>query len=230
MREPLVSVVVPVYRGQRFLAAALDSVDAQTYRHVELIVVDDGSDDASAEIADAHAGARVLREPHRGVSAARNAGIAVAQGELVAFLDADDEWMPQKLERQIALMCARPEVAIVHTYVMTFFAPGTPLPPWLPADWRTVAQPRYCPSNWLVRRDAFAQIGLFDESFTTAEEYDWLARARKAGLESAMLEDALVRWRLHEANVSHQQAEIRRGIMRMLRSNITRRDASGDAG
>jgi glycosyltransferase involved in cell wall biosynthesis len=230
MREPLVSVVVPAYRGERFLGAALDSVDSQTYPHVELIVVDDGSDDASAKIADEHAGARVLREPHRGVSAARNAGIAVAQGELVAFLDADDEWMPRKLERQIALMRARPEVAIVHTYVMTFFAPGTPVPPWLPADWRTVAQPRYCPSNWLVRRDAFTKVGPFDESYTTAEEYEWLARARNAGLESAMLPHVLVRWRLHGANVSHHQAEIRRGVMRMLRSNIARRDAGGDAG
>jgi glycosyltransferase involved in cell wall biosynthesis len=229
MREPLVSVVVPVYRGERFLAAALESVERQTYRHFELIVVDDGSDDAGAEIADAHAGTRVLREPHRGVSAARNAGIAVAQGELIAFLDADDEWMPRKLERQIALMRTRPEVAIVHTHVMTFFDPGTPVPPWLPADWRTVAQPRYCPSNWLVRGDAFARVGPFDESFTTAEEYDWLARARNAGLESAMLEDTLVRWRLHAANVSNQQVEIRRGIMQMLRSNIARRDAAGDA-
>ena len=230
MREPLVSVVVPAYRAERFLGAALDSVDRQTYPHVELIVVDDGSDDASAEIADAHTGARVLREPHRGVSAARNAGIEVAQGELVAFLDADDEWMPRKLERQIALLRARPEVAIVHTYVMTVFAEGTPVPPWLPADWCTDAQPRYCPSNWLVRRDAFTQVGPFDENMPTAEEYDWLARARNAGLESAMLEDVLVRWRLHEANVSHHQAEIRRGIMRMLRANIARRDAGGDAG
>jgi glycosyltransferase involved in cell wall biosynthesis len=229
MLEPLVSVVVPVYCGERFLGAALDSVDSQTYRRVELIVVDDGSDDASAEIADAHAGARVLRETHRGVSAARNAGLAVAQGEFVAFLDADDEWMPSKLERQMELMRTRPEVAIVHTHVMTFFAPGTPVPPWLPADWRTIAQARYCPSNWLVRRDAFTQVGPFDEAFTTAEEYDWLARARNAGLESAMLPDTLVRWRLHGANVSHHQAEIRRGIMQMLRLNIERRDAAGDA-
>jgi GT2 family glycosyltransferase len=99
----------------------------------------------------------------------------------------------------------------------------------VPADWRTVAQPRYCPSNWLVRREAFTQVGPFDESFTTAEEYDWLARARNAGLGSAMLEDTLVRWRLHGANVSHRQAEIRRGILRMLRANIQRRDAGGDA-
>lgn len=228
MSRPLVSVIVPVYCGERFLAAALESVLNQTYPRVELIVVDDGSEDTSEEIARAHDGARVLREPHRGVSAARNAGIATAQGELLAFLDADDLWMPQKLEQQVALICARPEVAIVHTHVMTFLTPGAPFPRWVPADWLTVPQARYCPSNWLVRREAFAQVGLFDESFAMGEEYQWLMRARSAGLVSAMLAEALVRWRLHEANTSNDQPAIRRGMMRVLRENLTRQRGGGD--
>jgi glycosyltransferase involved in cell wall biosynthesis len=228
VRKPLVSVIVPVYRGERFLAAALDGVVKQTYRRVELIVVDDGSDDASAQIARTYAGARVLSEPHRGVSAARNTGVAAAQGELLAFLDADDLWLPQKLEQQVALMYQRAEVAIVHTHVMTFLTPEAPFPRWLPADWLTVPQPRYCPSNWLVRREAFTLVGPFDESFATAEEYQWLVRARSAGLESAMLDETLVRWRLHEANASNDQVEIRRGMMRMLRENLAGRSGGGD--
>src|SRR5271168_2771000 len=102
--QPLVSVVVPVFAGERFVGDALDSVAVQTYPHVETIVVDDGSPDRSVEVASSRSGVRVLRERHRGVAAARNAGLAAARGELVAFLDQDDLWRPSKLALQVALL------------------------------------------------------------------------------------------------------------------------------
>jgi glycosyltransferase involved in cell wall biosynthesis len=230
MPEALVSVIVPVYRGERHIAAALRSVAAQSVPNIELIVVDDGSDDASAEIAAAHGGAQVLREPHRGVSAARNRGAVASHGELIAFLDADDEWLPGKLEAQVAVLRARPEVGLVHTHVLAVLAAGLPLPSWLPADWCTTPQPWYGPSNWLVRREVFALVGPFDERLAIGEEQDWLGRARDAGVTSEMLAAPLVRWNLHGANTTFHRDEVRRGVARMLHERITRENATRGVG
>jgi glycosyltransferase involved in cell wall biosynthesis len=111
----LVSVVIPVYNGERFLKQAIDSVLRQTYSPVECIVVDDGSTDGSRSVAEAYGPAvRLVAQDNSGVSAARNEGAAQARGEFVAFLDADDVWLPHKLELQMQTMRARPEVGLVY--------------------------------------------------------------------------------------------------------------------
>ena len=101
MTGPLVSVIVPVHNGARFLAAALDSVAAQDYGSMEILVVDDGSSDNSAEIAASYR-VRLLQQPNRGVAEARNAGVAESSGELLAFLDQDDLWLERKVSRQVS--------------------------------------------------------------------------------------------------------------------------------
>lgn len=112
-RQPLVSVILPVRDREHSLARAIDSVLAQTYRHLELIVVDDGSVDASADIAAAYGDAlTLLRTPAEGAYAARNAALARARGELIAFADSDDSWLPRKLELQVPLM-SRDSVGLV---------------------------------------------------------------------------------------------------------------------
>lgn len=110
MALPLVSAVVPVHNGERFLAAALDSVLFQDYEPLEVIVVDDGSTDRSAEVASSRP-VRLLRQENAGMAAARNAGIAHASGELVAFIDADDEWLPEAVARQAAVLAKEPSSA-----------------------------------------------------------------------------------------------------------------------
>lgn len=122
---PLVSVVVPVFAGERFLGEALETIAAQSYSHLETIVVDDGSPDASAEIAASHPGVRLLCEPHRGVAAARNTGVQAARGELIAFLDQDDLWDASKISRQVALLAQRPDLAIALTHVEMVLLDGT---------------------------------------------------------------------------------------------------------
>src|SRR5690349_2600271 len=99
MSAPLVSVVIPVFDGEAYLAAAIESALAKTYARVEVIVVDDGSTDGSASVA-ARYDVRLVRQSNRGVSAACNAGVEAARGELIAFLDADDLWPPERLEIQ----------------------------------------------------------------------------------------------------------------------------------
>src|ERR1700722_9120157 len=178
-RGPLVSVVVPVFGGERFLGEALDTIAGQSYPDIETIVVDDGSPDASAEIASARPDVRLLREPHRGVAAARNAGVAAARGELIAFLDQDDLWHASKISLQVALLGERPELAIALTHVEMVLLDGTPRPPWL--TWLTNQQPGYLPSTWLVRREAFERVGLFDTQYRVVCDADWLARGKGWG-------------------------------------------------
>jgi glycosyltransferase involved in cell wall biosynthesis len=227
--DPLVSVIVPVHCGERFLGAALQSVVEQTYAHTELIVVDDGSTDASVAVARActHPRLRVICEPHRGVSAARNSGIAAAEGSLIAFLDADDEWAAEKLAIQVALLASREDVAIVHTHLRSVLAADTPAPAWLPPEWLIDAsRPAYLPSNWLVRRSAFDVVGGFDETYVTGQDFDWLARARWAGLKSEMVPLALVSWRVHGANATYQRELMRKSAARLLAANIARHRAA----
>jgi len=220
----LVSVVIPVYEGERFLAETLDSVAAQTHTPVETIVVDDGSPDNSVQVASGRPGVRVLRLPHRGVAAARNAGVAAARGELIAFLDQDDLWQPSKLAQQVALLSARPELDIALTHVEMVLQEGTPRPPWM--TWETDVQPGYLPSAWLVRRAAFDRVGGFDAQYQVACDADWLARARDRGLLSETLPEALVHWRIHGSNGSYDQATMRSETFRMLRANAERQRGS----
>jgi glycosyltransferase involved in cell wall biosynthesis len=114
--EPLVSVVIAAYNGAQYLPEAIDSALAQTYPKVEVIVVDDGSTDSTAEVVGAY-GARVryLYQQNAGTAAARNTGIQSAQGELIALLDQDDRWLPEKLARQVPLFFDEPRVGLVHS-------------------------------------------------------------------------------------------------------------------
>ena len=230
VRDPLVTVVVPVFAGQRFLGAALQSVLAQTYPNVEVIVVDDGSPDASAEIASRIEGVRVLRQDHRGVAAARNAGVEAASGELIAFLDQDDEWSPEKLARQVAFMTERPELGLTMTHLETVLMPGIARPHWFAPIWLIGPQPGFVPSTWMLRREVFDRIGPLDTSYLIASDSDWLTRAKDAGVMSAMLRDVLVRWRVHGANGSYDQDTMRRELVRMLRGTARRQREAGHAG
>jgi glycosyltransferase involved in cell wall biosynthesis len=224
---PLVSVIVPVRNGERFLGEALDSVLAQDYEPVELIVVDDGSTDGSGDIAGAR-GAHVIRQEGGGLAAARNAGLAAAQGELVAFIDADDVWLPGKLVRQVEYLLDRPDVGFVYTSWTILLEPGVSVPPQFAKGWR---RPRagYLPSALVVRSSVLDQVGLFDPTYAIGEDADWLARANEAGIRHDVLPDVLVRYRIHEANLIHDTPRMKDAIFRVLRESVVRKRTSGQA-
>ncbi len=118
---PLVSVIVPAYNAARFIGETLESVRAQTYEHLEIIVVDDGSHDETPQVVQAHAAAdprvRLVRQANKGVAAARNAAVAVARGVYLAPIDADDVWMPTKIEKQVECMERQGEsVGLCYTW------------------------------------------------------------------------------------------------------------------
>jgi glycosyltransferase involved in cell wall biosynthesis len=224
---PEISVVIPAHNGARFLAQAMESVAAQTHPPAETIVVDDGSTDETAAIASARA-ARVIRQRQRGVAAARNAGIAAAGGELIALLDQDDVWLAAKLERQLAALAEHPNALIARTHVQVLLEPGTPRPQWLLPSQVAEPFPGLTPSSWLVRREAFERIGLFDERYTTASDADWLLRLGESGAEHVMVQDPLTRWRVHDSNGSHNVETMHAERFAMLRRSAQRRRSSAD--
>ena len=226
---PLVSVVIPLFNGRRFLGECLDSVAAQTYERLETVVVDDGSIDGGAEVA-VRRGVRVLRRDHGGVAAARNAGVAATSGELIAFLDQDDLWAAEKTERQVAVMAARPELAATVTLMRTFLEPGTSRPGWLRAE--ALEQPfaAYTPSALVVRRWVFERLGPFDTAQGDAADVDLLLCMVEAGLEPEVVGDVLLHRRIHAENTSRYVDEAHRALLRVVRASLARRRSRSGEG
>lgn len=219
---PTVSVVIPVHNGARFLAEAIRSALDQTYPPHEVIVVDDGSDDASAAIAASHK-ATVIRQPNRGVSAARNAGLAKASGEYVALLDADDIWLPTKLEQQLLAISTRAATGLCTTRFSYFLHPGVAPPPLLDQATLGTPQPKTCPSTWLVHRALFRLVGLFPEHIRVAEDIAWLGRVQDAGATVVALDECLVAKRIHDVNLSGNFTETQRETFAALRASLARK-------
>ena len=179
---PLVSVIIPTYNRGRVVGEAVDSVLAQAYSNYELIVVDDGSTDNTASILKAY-GRRihVLRQQNRGVSAARNTGIRSAAGDLIAFLDSDDLWLPSKLGHQVAFFQQHPDAVACQTEE-TWIRNGVRVNPGKrhrkPSGMIFEPSLELClvsPSAVMIRRSLFDRVGLFDESLPACEDYDlWL--------------------------------------------------------
>ena len=127
---PLVSVIIPSYNAARYVAEAVASALAQTYQPLEIILINDGSTDDTEEVLLPYVGKmRYFYQPNRGLSATRNRAIALARGELIAFLDADDVWLPEKLARQVDCLTQNPRIGLVHTnYVRLYADTGMRLP------------------------------------------------------------------------------------------------------
>jgi glycosyltransferase involved in cell wall biosynthesis len=179
---PLVSVIIPTYNRAGLVAEAVASVEAQTFRDLEILVVDDGSTDNTPDVLALLEGVRVLRHPtRRGVAAARNLGAAAARGEWLAFLDSDDLWLPEKLARQMAYLEERPGLLLCQTDE-TWVRNGVRVNK--PASHRKVAGQIFLPSlarcmvspsAVVLHRRLLADHGGFDENLPAAEDYDlWL--------------------------------------------------------
>ena len=182
VHPPLISVIIPTYNRGGMLKEAIDSVLGQDYPHVELIVVDDGSSDATAELLKTYGqNLAVIRQKNRGVSAARNAGIAAASGHYIAFLDSDDLWLPRKLTRQVQFFNHYPDALICQTEEI-WMRNGRRVNPGLRHRKLSgmIFEPslHLClvsPSAVMIRRSLFRAVGLFDESLPACEDYDlWL--------------------------------------------------------
>lgn len=190
-RFPRVSVIIPAYNAAWCVRRAVDSVLAQDFHDYELIVVDDGSQDDTAAVLASYGDAlRVMSKANGGLSSARNMAIAAVRGEYVAFLDADDWWMPDKLARQVAMMEFRPELVFCSTATAVRTPEGLGLPDWpcgagtgsvLERIFRENAYVAGSGSSVLARREAFAHVGGFDETLSSLEDIDMWMRLASVG-------------------------------------------------
>ena len=200
--KPLISTIIPVKDGEAWVAEAIESVLAQGYPRLELIVVDGHSSDRSAEVASSFEQVRLLAQDGGGLSAAWNQGIAESSGELIAFLDSDDRWLPGKLEGQVELLEQNPEAGGAIGLARFFLSPGAEPPSGMRAELLEGEHPAPMPGTLLVRREVFDQVGVFDTELTIAGDVDWLARVKDAGIELLLLDRAIIEKRYHERNLS----------------------------
>lgn len=213
--NPTVSVVIPTFNYARFLPETLDSAIEQTFNDIEIIVVDDGSTDATPEVIQPYLADRRVRYhrgDHRGTSAARNIGIRLARAPLVAFLDSDDIWLPEKLVRQVPLFERDPQVAVVYSRRLSIDEHGRPLPlgerplhrgQVLGALFR---QNFICFSSGVVRRSALEDVGMCDEGIDLSIDFDlWLRLAARYRFD--YVDEPLVKYRTGHPSLSTRRLE-----------------------
>lgn len=222
--QPLVSVIIPIYNGELYLAQALDSVLNQTYAPLEIIAVDDGSTDESARAVQAY-GPRVryVQRAGRNTAGARNHGAERAAGDYLAFLDQDDVWLQDKLALQMAQFNAHPQLEAVFGEVEQFRDAANHA--------REIVSPRmqgYTPSVMLVKKKAFWRIGPFDATLHIGEWVDWYARASDKQLNVLPLPHLVTLRRVHTENKGVRQRAARVEYARVLKASLDRRRAAGD--
>jgi glycosyltransferase involved in cell wall biosynthesis len=220
--QPLVSVIIPVYNGARFLRAALESVLAQTYRAFEVIVVDDGSVDESGAIAQSFPEVHYIRQENQGVAAARNNGIDTARGEFFAFLDQDDLWTPEKLKVQIEYLLNQPDVGYTLTHQQYFLEPGAELPVWFRKELLSTVHTGWVLGTLVVRRTTFEQVGGFATGYSAANDSDWFFRAKAAEIPMVVVPELLLLKRIHEANDSGRAKEILSELLQVVKTSLDR--------
>ena len=228
--SPRISAIIVVYNGARYLAEAIESILAQSLAPTELIVIDDGSTDATATVARGFAGVYYEYQPNRGIGAARNLGLERARGDFIAFLDADDLWMPEKLARQAAAFAADPHLDFVTGLVEQFHSPE--LDPSIAAAIHCPTRhlPGYAFGAMLVRRGAFSRVGPIATDRDKAESVDWCLRARDLGIRVHVLPEVVLRRRLHGANNSIVNRHRNGDYAVALKASLDRRRAAASAG
>ncbi|MCU0920640.1 MAG: glycosyltransferase [Burkholderiaceae bacterium] len=226
--DPVVSVVIPAYNAAWCVAKAVDSVLVQDFSPFELIVVDDGSTDATAEVLMAYGDRlRLVRQANGGLSNARNAGIRTARGEWVAFLDADDWWLPGKLSQQVAMMRQRPELGFCSTAARVEDPDGRLVNLWRCACWEGTFLVHLFGSNAdvagsgsavMARRSLFERTGGFDESLSSLEDIDmWMRLAAVA--DYACIDDPLAVILKRPGSMSRNLEVMRDAAVRVMRKN-----------
>ncbi|MBX3001084.1 MAG: glycosyltransferase family 2 protein [Caldilineaceae bacterium] len=229
--NPTVSVIIPVYNSERFLAEAIQSVLNQTLPPDEIIVVDDGSTDGSAAIVAGLAGTsplpiRYVYQENQGPAAARNHGIQMAHGDFLAFLDADDVWLPEKNKCQMQVLNAHPLAGVAWGCAITFagdIAPGE-----APSSVIVPLSPRFLLQSMLFRRAALEQVGGFDETMRLGEDVDWLFRAMESSLLIVVHGDLVVYYRRHENNSTSDEDQTNRSMIGILKKSLARRRVQGN--
>ena len=229
-RQPTISVIIPVFNGERFLAEAIDSVLAQTLPPNEINVVDDGSTDGTGDVVAALAVIASVRihtisQENQGPAAARNRGADSASGDLIAFLDADDLWLPDKTAHQVATLAAYPEAGAAWGDAYEFA--GDSLAAALATGKHSVPSPQFLLQSMLFRRATLDVVGPFNPDLRIGEDVDWLLRAMEQGVRFVLHRHPVVYYRRHGANLTSDRDAAHRQFYALIKRSLDRRRAAG---
>jgi glycosyltransferase involved in cell wall biosynthesis len=223
---PLISVIIPVFNGERFLREAVASVLAQKYSPLEIIIVDDGSTDGTREVVRSLPEAvRYLHQANGGPAAARNRGIEHARGSVIAFEDADDLWPSAKLELQLPHLIEDPAAEIVMGRIQQVRLSKT-------ADGQTgaemLAEPTFSANlgSAIFRKSVFERVGLFDETMRYSEDVDWFMRARECAAAIVTIDAVTLFYRQHDENMTRGRNTSDLNVLKTLKKSLDRRRES----
>ena len=220
---PFVSVIIPAYNCERFIAEAVESVRRQDHRPIEIIVVDDGSTDGtSAHVKNLGKDIRYVHQSNRGPAAARNRGIEMAKGEVFAFLDADDYWPENKLEIQLAHLRKYPRIEVVLGRIQ-FTGSLTEADMKIRFDGPDNTMVNINLGSGIFKRAVFEKVGIFDESLRHFEDHDWFLRAREKDVSMVILENITLYYRRHENSMSSRKSEDDPTMIQILKKSLDRR-------
>jgi glycosyltransferase involved in cell wall biosynthesis len=223
----MISAVIPVYNGELYLAEAITSVLNQTSPVAEIIVIDDGSEDRTAEVAKKFDGkVRYYLQPRAGAGAARNLGVEKAEGDLIAFLDADDLWLPEKIALQLAVLSTDSTCEAVFGGVEEFFSPELNMPVEAQSRLRRNGSVGYLPSALLLRKAAFKRTSPFVSDLKIGEFIEWYGRAQEQGLRTSKIPEIVIKRRLHRSNSGLREHGSRNDYARVLKGVLDRRRKS----
>jgi glycosyltransferase involved in cell wall biosynthesis len=225
----LLSIIVPAYNAEVYLAETLASVLEQNWQPLELLVVDDGSSDRSIPIAESFGNCvRVLACPHRGLAATRNSGIVAARGEFLLHLDADDLLTPNSIAVRMHHFASDTTLDIVTGRLVCFLSPEMAIE----ERGRYVVPPEpqqgHLPGAAIIRSAAFDRFGLLDERFEVNADLNWSVRAQDEGARIRLIDDVVVKRRIHGRNLTlARKRELDTSRLQILRASLARRRRAG---
>ncbi|AFZ58639.1 glycosyltransferase family 2 protein [Anabaena cylindrica FACHB-243] len=212
--NPMVTVIIPAYNAAQFLPAAITSVQQQTYSDWELLIINDGSTDDTVAVVrqyqETNHCIHLIHQRNQGVSTARNLGIEKSRGKIIAFLDADDQWLPDKLQQHLQHFQSHPRLGVSFSQVEILTPAGEPTGQVsssrltdLKPEHLLSENPTTTTSNWVVRKEVFAQVGGFSPDMSYSEDLEWLLRVICTGVwEIAGINQVLTRYRTSSAGLS----------------------------
>lgn len=212
--KPRVSVIMPVFNGETYLEAAMASVCSQSAAEIQFIVVDDGSSDGTADIlAGCSSPVHVISQPNRGAPVARNAGLRMASGDFIAFIDSDDLWTPGRLQRQLQFMQEHPQVDLLQEHIQHIRFDGS--------QWANEDAPFHALSlsAALFRRHLFDELGHLDETMRYCDDVEWFLRAQRAGVSLQRTDDVALLYRRHASNLTNNKRQIAHYTLRALQKH-----------
>lgn len=223
MKLPLVSAIVVVRNGELYIKKAIESIIAQEYEPLEILLVDGNSTDKTLQIAGSYPNVQIASNHDKGIANAYNLGITKAKGEFIAFLSHDDFWVKDKLKIQIEFLRQNPEILFSVSQVKFFLENKNEVPEGFRTELLEGNQTGYIMETLVARREVFDLIGGFDEKFTTCEDTDWFAKARDCGIASAVIPKVLTYKRIHGENTHLRSASYNPDLLRAVRKSIDRK-------